>query len=330
LELARRFTEDKIETYSDLILPLPGETYKSFCLGVDALVRAGQHNRIQFNNLSILPNAEMGDAEYRSKHGMKTIRSEIVNIHGSRVELDDDVPEYQELVIETSSMKLEDWKKARAFSWMASFLHFDKIFQIPIIVALENSTVSFTQIVEAFLLADPGKYPVVGSISQLFFDEATRISRGGVEYKFSEEWLGIYWPVDEYAFIEITANEIFEEFYQEAQAIFDGLLKSCDLRVHQQAIIDAITINHALMSQPFVSGTLTCKLEYNVIEFWEMVRVGKLAEINRTPSEITIDRSLRSYSSFQDWCREVVWWGNKKGAYLYSSEIVTEQMAGHF
>ena len=66
-ELARRFTKDKVETYSDLILPLPGETYSSFCNGVDDLIRAGQHNRIQFNNLSILPNAEMGDPEYLQK-----------------------------------------------------------------------------------------------------------------------------------------------------------------------------------------------------------------------------------------------------------------------
>ena len=60
-ELARRFTADNVETYSDLILALPGETYESFCNGVDKLICRGQHNRIQFNNLSILPNAEMGN-----------------------------------------------------------------------------------------------------------------------------------------------------------------------------------------------------------------------------------------------------------------------------
>src|SRR6185369_9574486 len=60
MELQRRFTRDKVETYSDLILGLPGETYESFVKGVDTLIENGQHNRIQFNNLSILPNAEMG------------------------------------------------------------------------------------------------------------------------------------------------------------------------------------------------------------------------------------------------------------------------------
>ena len=72
--------------------------------GIDTLIRAGQHNRIQFNNLSILPNAEMGDPEYQRQFGMVTVKSEIINIHGTREQLDDDVPETQDLVIATDSM----------------------------------------------------------------------------------------------------------------------------------------------------------------------------------------------------------------------------------
>ena len=330
LELARRFTKDKIETYSDLILPLPGETYESFCRGVDELIRSGQHNRIQFNNLSILPNAEMGNPEYLAKHGMKTQKSEIVNIHGNRIELDDDVPEFQELVIETDTMKLSDWKKARAFSWMASLLHFDKLFQIPIIVALENSDVTFTQVVECFLFAESSEHPIVSSISSLFFDEATRISNGGVEYTYSEEWLGVYWPADEYAFIKITEENTLDCFYREAEILLLDLLGKHDLNLPLQAILDAVRVNHSLMSQPFVSDTISCEVNYNVIDFWNKVREGEGAEIIETPSVVEIDRSVRCYENFDDWCREVVWWGNKKGAYLYTGQIGTKEIAGHF
>ena len=111
MELQRRFTSDKVETYSDLILGLPGETYESFVEGVDQLIENGQHNRIQFNNLSILPNAEMGDPAYQAKYGMVTVESKIINIHGERIELDDDVPEVQDLVIATAAMPLADWRR---------------------------------------------------------------------------------------------------------------------------------------------------------------------------------------------------------------------------
>src|SRR5258708_2322564 len=91
-ELQRRFTRDRVETYSDLILGLPGETYDSFAEGVSEVISNGQHNRIQFNNLSILPNAEMGDPEYQKKYGMVTVETKIINIHRSLAQYQEEIP----------------------------------------------------------------------------------------------------------------------------------------------------------------------------------------------------------------------------------------------
>ena len=47
---------------------------------------------------------------------------------------------------------------------------------------------------------------------------------------------------------------------------------------------------------------------------------------------IEIDRTSKPYDDFQRWCREIVWWGNKKGAYLYSptATAITQELAGHY
>src|SRR5258706_11124804 len=172
MELQRRFTRDKVETYSDLILGLPGETYESFVKGVDQLMENGQHNRIQFNNLSILPNAEMGDPAYQAKYGMVTVESKIINIHGERIELDDDVPEVQDLVIATSATPLADWRRTRIFCWMTALLHFDKLFQIPLILAHGISGIAYRDMIEAFMVADPARFPVIGGINAFFENEA--------------------------------------------------------------------------------------------------------------------------------------------------------------
>ncbi|NQV80103.1 MAG: hypothetical protein HQ495_06080, partial [Alphaproteobacteria bacterium] len=47
-------------------------------------------------------------------------------------------------------------------------------------------------------------------------------------------------------------------------------------------------------------------------------------------TRIVIDRSSAHYEDFQLWCREVVWWGNKKGAYLYGNARSETELAGHF
>ena len=47
---------------------------------------------------------------------------------------------------------------------------------------------------------------------------------------------------------------------------------------------------------------------------------------------VEIDRLGKRYDDFQKWCREIVWWGNKKGAYLYSptAREITPELAGHY
>src|SRR6185503_16815199 len=158
-ELQRRFTLDRVETYSDLILGLPGETYESFADGVSRVIDNGQHNRIQFNNLSILPNAEMGDPEYQKKYGMEIIESAIINIHGSLAESKEEILEMQELVVATASTPRADWVRTRTFCWMTAFLHFDKVMQIPLIVLHETCGVSYREMFEAFLDDHGERFP---------------------------------------------------------------------------------------------------------------------------------------------------------------------------
>jgi radical SAM superfamily enzyme YgiQ (UPF0313 family) len=332
MELQRRFTKDKVETYSDLILGLPGETYESFVSGVDQLMENGQHNRIQFNNLSILPNAEMGDPAYQKKYGMVTIESKIINIHGERVELDDDVPEVQDLVIATAATPLADWRRTRTFCWMTALLHFDKLFQIPLILAHGISGISYRDMIEAFTHADTGRYPLIAGINAFFESEARSIQQGGSEYVFSKEYLNIYWPADEFIFVKLTAEGKFDAFYAEAGKLLAETVTARHAGLPMDVIEDAIKLNHALVHQPFARTNLTVKLRYDILDYWHKVRTGEQALLREQPMLVEVDRTAKPYDDFQKWCREIVWWGNKKGAYLYSptAKEITPELAGHY
>jgi hypothetical protein len=320
LELSSRFTRDKVETYSDLILGLPGETYDSYLEGIDTLINAGQHNRIQFNNLSILPNAEMGDPDYLAKFKMVTVRSDIINVHGSKENVADDVPETQDIVISTYSMDSDEWRKTRAISWMIAFLYFDKLAQLPIVLLHELSGIRYRDIFEKFMAVKRADYPVIGGIRDFFLGEATAIQNGGVEYKFSEEWLGIYWPADEYAFIKLTVDGQMSAFYAEIERIFVAAVASVETvdATEAAAIQDALCINRLMVSQPYQPTDVDIQLSFNVVDFWRGICAGEPVPLSRGEYQHTILRSQHHYSDFQRWCREIVWWGNKKGAYLYA------------
>ncbi len=331
MELQRRFTRDKVETYSDLILGLPGETYDSFVDGVQLLIETGQHNRIQFNNLSILPNAEMGAPEYQKKYGMETVESKIINIHGERVELDDDVPEIQQLVIATASMPRADWRRTRAFCWITALLHFDKLFQIPLITAHELADVPYREMLEAFLDVDGKAYPLLGEIRDFFIDEAQRIQEGAPEYVFSKEYLGIYWPADEYVFIKLTAEQKFAAFYRQAGDLLKALVERHDGSAGVAKMVDeALRVNRALVKQPYLHDNETIEISSDLMSFYSAVRQGEKVALRNVATAVQIDRANQAYDDFQAWCREVVWWGNKKGAYLYTNRSLEAQLAGHF
>lgn len=328
-EIQRRFTAAGVETMTDLILALPGETYQSFADGVSELIEGGQHNRIQFNNLGILPNAEMGDPDYQHKFGMEIVQSRIINIHGFRDNSAEDIDEYQKLVVATNTMPREDWVKTRIFAWASAFLHFDKILQIALIATHSMTDIPYRALIEAFTNTSlsSSEYPVLARIKQLFEAKACDIQAGGEEYCYSKEWLGIWWPADEYAFIDLVSRGDLDAFYEEAYRLL--LETSTGKPIDASVLKDAIAVNKELLKKPNVDGKVQVETDWNILDYHREILCG-LNSVPVAGRHVTvIDRDAEQWRTFEDWCREVVWYGNKRGAYLYGNASVT-QIAGHF
>jgi radical SAM superfamily enzyme YgiQ (UPF0313 family) len=310
-ELSKRFAAEKVDTYSDLIIGLPGETYSTFKSGVQKLLDMGQHSRIQFNNLSILPNAEMGQISYLQKYGMKSIVSKVINIHGEKNEIEDDVDELQTLIIATNSMPHDMWIRTRVFSWAMNFFYFNKILQIPIIITSIITNKGIVDIIEE-LIMNKDKKSTLQNIISVFEMEASKIQNGGYEYKFSSEWLSIYWPVDEYIYIDLVVNNKLNEFYDDC---FDILLKFYGSE-QINYLISAIDFNKNVISNYKKEGTFNFKYDLKIVELCEDFKKGLRINIDDYNAEVSYSISHKKFSDLSQWCREVVWWGNKKGAYL--------------
>ncbi len=338
-EIQRRFTARGIETMTDLILGLPEETYDSFVDGVSMVIGKGQHNRIQFNNLSILPNAEMGDPEYLKRYGMITVESHVANMHGGLSHTIGDIEETQELVIATESMPKPDWVRARAFCWTAGLLHFNKVLQIPLIVLHEVADLRYRTLLELFSEGlfetlpggAPGKFPILAEIRRFFLEKAAEIQNGGVEYCHSKEWLDIWWPADEYMLIKICREGKLEAFCKEAESAFGLLLREYGGGVSSAVLKEAILLNQSLLKQPFQKEDLDLELNHNVGEFYKAARLGRPISLEHKPSRYHIDRTSEAWNSWDEWCQKVIWYGNKKGAYLYGTgkTDAAGQIAGH-
>ncbi|QQG45438.1 MAG: cobalamin-dependent protein [Candidatus Sungiibacteriota bacterium] len=328
--LQRRFTEAGIDTYSDMLIALPQETYNSFADGVALTIEQGQHNRIQFGNLSMMPNAPMSDPQYVARYGLKTVEVKAVIFHGVIDETPDQVAESEDIVVETSTLTREDWARTRVFCWTTSLLHFDKVFQIPLIVLRQTTGVSYRRLIEVFTEGELEEFPVLKEIQSFFRAKAKSIMAGGIEYCPAPEWLNIYWPVDEFIFIKLCREGKLDQFYDEARRVLTQFFRTNNIVVDEELLRQAIELNQGLIKLPFVEEDTVLTLSYNIWEFYRGVRAMCDVALVRGSFIYRVDRNSEHWQSWEDWYKLVVWYGNKRGAYLYGNIKCEPEKAGHF
>jgi len=315
-DLQLMFSKNRISTFSDLILGLPNETYDSFTNGVSILIKEGQHNRLQFINLMILENTVMADPDYQKKYGLIIKESKII-LPRTNLDNQPEVFESQNLVIGTKTMPKNDWVKTRVFCWMTSLLHFNKLLQIPFVLLNKFGLVDYRELIEIFT-KNYKKYPEISKIFSTFIKKAKDVQKGKGEYISSKDWLNIWWPIDEYIFIMLFRENKIKLFYQNAESVINDFLKTKKIKLPEKLLADVIRFNQALIRLPMVKNDIDVVLNYNIPEIYEGVLTGRIVPLKQGIFKYRIDRKNKKVSSWKKWYRQVVWYGTKKGAYLYN------------
>ncbi len=316
--LQKRFISDGIPTYSDLIIGLPGDTFESFKSSVNELISIGQHYRVQFNNLSILPNAEMAKPEYIERNEILTTEIPIVNMHGSlEDEPEDGIKESQEMVISTKDMPKADWIKTRTFATLAEFYYFNKILQIPIILINKLTKIKFSEIFQfLYSIRDDKNFPIITKINKIFEDHSIGITEGGTEFIYSEKWHNIYWPPGEYAMIKLFENKELEQFYNEAKFLINSYVNKNYLSKY---IEQAIEYNYLSLKKPFLKKNIIVNLDYDIPLDYKKALLDEFIEITPQKCAYQIEVDKEKKRDFLEWAKEVIWYGHRKADYLYKS-----------
>lgn len=329
-QIQKDLAKEGIYTMTDYIIPLPKEYLNTLINGISTLIENGQHNRIQFNNLSVLVNTEMGDPEYQEKNGFVIVTLGIINGHGKKNDdFGDGIRELQQLVVGTSTMPPADWRKARALCWMVNLIYFNKLLQVPIITLREVYGIPYKDIFK-FFAEYPGQsndLPVFKEVYD-FFEKTAHDMQNGTqeEFIYSQEWLDIWWPVEEYAFIKLCRENKLEQFYHEAELMMMHFMTSDK---PTKPLLDAIALNKSLLKLPFQTNDLELDLTYNVWDLYKSVLLGQIISIQQGTYHYTIDRTSEGWDSWEDWYQKMVWFGNRQGAYLYGNKNPHGEIAGH-
>jgi radical SAM superfamily enzyme YgiQ (UPF0313 family) len=322
------YSREGIPTTTDIILGLPEETYESFTEGISTIIEWGQHNRSLLLNVSMVPDAEMSHPDQRKDHGIETVWTRLVSPHG-RLDVEE-FPEMQELVIGTRAMPRDAWVKTRAFAYMTSLLHFDKLLQIPLVICHEVGRTwangaqvrpRYKDLIGLFtsLDLDEESFPCITKSRDFFVSHARTIQKGEDEYCYSREWLDIYWPPDEYMFITLVRGGDVEKFYDEAARLLLDFVE-----IDEQVLRQALALNLALLELPFRCGEHVVECGWNILEIYRAALKAEHVNLKQGNYEYPVNWSKSHWSSWDEWLEKVVWWRNRAGQYYLKDGIPAE------
>jgi tRNA A37 methylthiotransferase MiaB len=284
-ELHQRLTEEGIQTYTDVIIGLPEETYTSFTAGIASLIEGGQHHSLHFFNASILPNAEMAEPAYREQYGLITQRVATVYLHTAATPPPDGIEEYQELIIATRTLSLEDWARCRAFAWLTLLLYYGQELLRPALLLLHiHYGVSYRALLDA-LLDVPQTYPTLFEISRFLWDCAAQIQAGGYEYVTAEgpAYNGIWWSPDELLLRRLLSENRIGQFFDEMRAWLAQWLGQQGILLDRALLQDLIEAGKIKLKLTYHPLPLEIPFHYNVPEACTALRRGIQIPLREEP-----------------------------------------------
>ncbi len=274
-ELQLRFRNDQVRTYTDILIALPGETFKSFCEGINQVIEEGQHHQIRFYNVFLLPNAAMAQPQYRKEHGIKTVQTLCIEPLGP---VESEIAESIEMVISTDTLSVSDWSLCREIVWWSVFIYFNrKLLQIPIVLIRQFANISYTDIFLFFMRANFQAQPLLQDIQSFIKNKSVRIQSGEAEFcpapfKGQLSWMA----VEDFLTAGLQESGAWQQFFSEVQTAFENLLaqnhKSLPTNILKDSLLLSKKIQQAVLDDQHFRLTVNSNL-------WEVYQ-GALLEKN--------------------------------------------------
>lgn len=124
LTYLEKYQKENIPTYSELIWPMPNETYDTLKSGIQDLINLGQKSFLMVHPLVVTYNATMGQDWYQKKHKFVTREVPLDTFYLSVDDLEDYIVEKTFVVVETSTAGSIEVIKGHIFSHLLIVMYY--------------------------------------------------------------------------------------------------------------------------------------------------------------------------------------------------------------
>jgi len=316
--LITQYNNEGLKSYSELILGLPEETYESYIKGVSKIYELGQHFSLEAYICCVLPNSILGQKDYREKYKIESVRVEPVRNHTDRTVVENDIKEYHDIVISTSTLSTREWIRAAAFTEMVKALHGFGFLRPFSIYLYYYENVTYDKFYDGFIdymEANPDMF--ISSVFGKVSDHYEKMSQGNEEHDMVFEPTGnVIWQDCDYLTLKILEN--LDAFYSEVEQY----VKSYN--IEPDIYEDLLNYERALIRYPNKESS-EVSLRYDVHDFL------KMAYANETPVLRKVKNNIKMYDTdvhktWIDYAKYVVWYGRLSWkSYMDKIDITYEE-----
>ncbi len=299
-----------VSTSSELIIGLPGETYESFCEGICTLLECGQHRSINAYACELLPNSQMGSADFKRLHGIESVKLPFYQIHCKIPDNLNEVQEYSEFVISTNTMSREDWVKTSVFSFYIQALHNLGLTRALAIFLRYEKNVSYLSFYTG-LMDYFQKTP--DTLLFYVYKNITALTKGVIESRNAwvvenEKFGSLTWGFEELAFLELVSNA--SVFFDEINSFInrynlDESLKNSLLQYQKSIVKLPAEIKDAIV------------LDYDFYPYFNRIYNGEYSPLKKINNSMCIQGD-KATDSWEEYARDIVWLGRRDDAALYT------------
>lgn len=220
VEYQKKFHTMGHRTYSDLIVPLPGETLKSHLAAIQTLCESGV-DIIQCHNMRLLAGAETNSSETRDKYGYKTKYRLIHGDAGVYQCQDGSVLkcfEYEESLRETTTMNEENLFYLRKLHFLVEFFWNLEVYK-PLLKMAQQFGVDTVHVLQEVLKTS--EFPAESS-----GDTGLRLAEFFEDFdrKSHEEWFQSGNEIEAYFHEEENFDRLINQEFEKLNIMFSVLL----------------------------------------------------------------------------------------------------------
>lgn len=317
-ELRQKYLANNMATYTDLLVGIPGETLESFCEGVEKAISYGEHDQFQIYPIRILPNTDMARQEYIDKHQIKTIWVPLQAKHG-RLNHNDPAQEMEEIIVETSTMSLGDWREMMKITWFVqSFFCLKSAYFISMFLNLHlgQGVMDFARF---FLkrIKSPKKLdlPMLSFEMERVESFLESFVNGDPKVDFADlDLQEVRWPIEEVSFIKLSLER--EQFYVELRVVVDEFIASRNLDCDSRMLDQVFDYQRARVINLNGPSEMDLEFNYNLPQFFQAARLLNPIPLKLQNSKMQVIENYK-YESLVDFAKYHVWYGRQGKSFYY-------------